>query len=51
MGNKMELGETQKSSPDALEGLENDLIIKDINFHEAQSFFKEIVDLSSSESQ
>ena len=31
---KMELGEAQKSSPEALKSLENDLKIEDIYFHE-----------------
>ena len=33
LGAKMELGEVQKSSPEAPESLENDLKIKNFDFH------------------
>ena len=36
LGAKMELGEAQKSSPQAPEDLENDLKIKNLDFHETQ---------------
>ncbi len=47
----MELGEAQKSSPEALKSLEKYLKIKNIDFHEAIEKTMKIVDFSSSEGQ
>ena len=47
----MELGEAQKSSPEALKSLENDLKIKNLNVHETIVNLVEIFDFSSSEGQ
>ena len=51
LGANMELGEAQKSSPEALKSLENDLKIKNVEFHETIEHFLKIIDFSSSESQ
>ena len=34
MGAEMEVGEAQKSAPEAFESLEDDLKIKNLDFHE-----------------
>ena len=47
----MELREAQKSSPEALKSLENDLKIKNVDFHETIENLMEIIDFSSSEGQ
>ena len=47
----MELGETQKSSPEALKSLENDLKIKKLDVHETIEKSMKIIDFSSSEGQ
>ena len=46
----MELGEAQKSSPEALKSLENDLNIENHHFHDTTEHMK-IMDCSSSEGQ
>ena len=48
---EMELGESQKSSPEALKNLENDLELENLDFHETIENFLKIVDFSSSEDQ
>ena len=47
----MELGEAQKSSPEAPESLENHLKIKNLDFHETLKIWRKIIDFSSSEGQ
>ena len=47
----MELGEAQKSSPEALKSLEKYLKIKNIDFHEAIEKPTKIIDFSGSEGQ
>ena len=47
----MELGEAQKSSPEALKSSENDLKIKNLDFHETIENQLKIVDFASSEGQ
>ena len=48
---KMELGEAQKSFPEALKNLENDLKIKNLDFHETIGKPVKSIDVSSSEGQ
>ena len=45
----MELGDAQKSSPEAFESLEDDLKIKNLDFHETIENSTKIIDFSSSE--
>ena len=47
----MELGDAQKSSPETLKSLENDLNIKNLDFHEAIEQSLNICDFASSEGQ
>ena len=47
----MELGETQKSSPESLKSFENDIQIENVDVHETIGKQTEIFDLSSSEGQ
>ena len=47
----MELGDAQKSSPEAFESLEDDLKIKNLDFHETIETSMKIIDFSSSEGQ
>ena len=51
LGAKMELGEAQKSSPEALKSLENDLKIKSVDFHDTIGNSMKIIDASNSEGQ
>ena len=48
---KMEFGEAQKSSPEALKSLENDLKIKNLDFHSTIETSMKIFEVSSSEGQ
>ena len=43
----MELGEAQKSSPEAPESLENDLKIRNLDVHKTLQFWVKIIDFSS----
>ena len=47
----MELGEAQKSFPEALKSLEIDLKIENLVFHETIEKSMKIIDFSSSEGQ
>ena len=47
----MELGDAQKSSPEAFESLEDDLKIKNLDFREIIEKAMKIIDLSSPEGQ
>ena len=47
----MELGDAQKSSPEAFESLEDDLKIKNLDFHETIEKIMIIIDFSSPEGQ
>ena len=47
----MEFREAQKSSPEALKSLDNDLKIKNLDFHETIEHFVKIIDFSGSEGQ
>ena len=46
---KMELKETQKSSPESLKSLENDIQIENVDVHEPARIPMKIIDFSSSE--
>ena len=46
---KMELGEAQKSCPEALKSLEKDLKIKNLDFHKTIEQSTNIIDFRSSE--
>ena len=48
---EMELGEAQKSSPEALKSLEIDLKIENLDFHETIEKSMKIIDFSSPEGQ
>ena len=47
----MELEETQKSSPESLESLENDIPMRNVDSHETMETPMEIVDFSAPEGQ
>ena len=47
----MEFGEAQKSSPEALKSFENDLKIKNFDFHETIDNSMKIIEFSSSEGE
>ena len=51
LGANMKLREAQKSCPEALKSLENDLKIKNIDFHDTIENSMKIIDFSSSEGQ
>ena len=51
LGAKMELREAQKSSPEALKSLENNLKIKSLDVHETIQMLLKIIDFSWSEGQ
>ena len=51
LGAKVELREAQKSSPEALRSLENNLKVKDLDFHRTIENLMKIIDSSSSEGQ
>ena len=48
---KSEFGEAQKSSPEALKSFENDLKIKNFDFHETIDNSMKIIEFSSSEGE
>ena len=47
----MTLGDAQKSSPEASESLEDDLKIKNLDFHETIEKSMKIIDFSSAEGE
>ena len=51
MGANMKLREAQKSCPEALKSLENDLKIKNLDFHETIEKSMKIIGFSSPEGQ
>ena len=51
LGAEMELGDAQKSSPEAFESLEDDLKIKNLDFHETIGKTTKIIDFSGPEAQ
>ena len=51
LGAEMTLGDAQKSSPEASESLEDDLKIKNLDFHETIEKSMKIIDFSSAEGQ